>query len=127
MVMHFGRCEADGAGVRWVELNGEEVSGASVARGMAQLAHCAGFDLTNALAGEVEVFTDLFECARLAAIETEAQLEDFTLAFVERSQQAADLFGQQRCGCYFERRLRRAVFDYVAEFGVAVFSERLRK
>jgi hypothetical protein len=69
-----------------VDLNGEEVSGASVARGMTQLAHCTGFDLSNAFAGEVEVFTDLFECARFTAIETEAQLEDFTLAFIKRGQ-----------------------------------------
>ena len=89
---------------------------------MTQLAHSAGFDLTDALASEVEVFTHLFECAWFAAIEAEAQLEDLALAFVERGKQAADLFGEQRSGCYFERRLSRTVFDHVAEFGVAIFS-----
>jgi len=44
------------------------------------------------------MFSDLFERAGLAAIETKAKLEDLALAFVERSQQASDLVGQQRGG-----------------------------
>jgi hypothetical protein len=66
---------------------------------VAQLAHCTSLDLTNAFAREVERFTDFFERARLAAVETEAESEDFALALVEWSKQAGDLFGQQRrCG-----------------------------
>ena len=64
---------------------------------MTQLAHGASFNLSDALTREVEVFADLFERARLAPVETEAQLENFTLALIERSEQASDLLGEQ-CG-----------------------------
>ena len=73
----------------------EQVAGAGVARGVPQLRHGTGFDLANALAGEVEVLADLFERARLATVETEAQLEDLAFALVERGEQAGDLVGQQ--------------------------------
>ena len=72
---------------------------------MAQLAHRARFDLTNALAGEVESFADFFEGARLTAIETEAQSQDLSLTRVERGKQSIDFFGQEGGGCNFERRL----------------------
>ena len=71
------------------------------------------------------MLADLFERARLAAVETEAQLEDLPLALVERGQQAGDLLGQQRGGGDLERALGRAVLDDVAELGVAVLAQRL--
>src|SRR4029079_17154265 len=93
-------------------------------RRVAQLAHRPCLDLADALAGEVEVLPDLLQRAWLAAVETEAQLEDLPLALVERGEQAGDLLGQQRGGGHLERRLGRAVLDDVAELGVAVFPER---
>jgi hypothetical protein len=50
---------------------------------MTKLRHCTGFDLTNALTSEVEVFANFFESARFAAVETETKFEDLALAFVE--------------------------------------------
>ena len=70
---------------------------------------------------------DLFERARLAAVETEAQLQDLPLALVERRQQSGDLLGQERGGGHLERRLGRTVFDDVTEFGIAVFAQWLRQ
>ena len=46
---------------------------------MAQLAHRPRLDLADALTREVEVLADLFERARLAAVETEAELQDLDL------------------------------------------------
>ena len=51
---------------------------------MTQLRHCTGFDLTDALTGEVEVLANLFECAWLATVKAKAKLQDLTLALVER-------------------------------------------
>ncbi len=70
---------------------------------MAQLAHCARFDLANALAGEVEVFADFFERAGFATIEAETKFQNFAFALVERSEEALNLFGQQRSGRDLER------------------------
>jgi hypothetical protein len=51
---------------------------------VAQLAHCARFDLTNALTSEVEVFTNFFKGATFAAAtKAEAQTQDFAFTFVE--------------------------------------------
>src|SRR5581483_11520387 len=103
----------------------EQVACARVARRVPQLRHRACLDLADALAGEVEVLAHLFERARLAAVEAEAQLQDLALALVERGQQPGDLLGQQRGGGDFEGRLRGAVLDDVAELGVAVLAQRL--
>src|SRR4051812_3695235 len=94
--------------------DGEEVAGAGVARRVAQLAHRPGFDLADPLTGQVEVLADLFQRARLAAVEAEAELQDLPLTLVERRQQPGDLVGQQRRGGDLERALRRAVLDDVA-------------
>ena len=79
-------------------LDGEQVPGAGVGRGVAQLRHRPGLDLADPLTGQVEVLADLFERAGLAPVEAEAQLEDLLLTGVERRQQAADLVGQQGHG-----------------------------
>ena len=92
---------------------------------MTQLAHRARFDLTDALTREIEVFADFFESAGFAAVESETKLQDFTLTFVERRQEALDLFGEKSRGRDLEGRLGRTVFDDVAEFGIAVFAQRL--
>ena len=72
------------------------------------------------------MLADLFERARLAAVETEAQRRGSARS---RSSSGAssllDLVGQQRGGRDLERRLGRAVLDDVAELGVAVLAERL--
>ena len=71
---HRGRAGSDG----------QEVARAGVRRGMPQLGHGPRLDLTDPLAGQVEVLAHLLERPRLAAIEAEAQPEDLALALVER-------------------------------------------
>src|SRR5215217_7062866 len=120
-------CELLGLGLVAAASNSQEVAGAGVGAGVAQFAHRTGLDLADALTGEVEVLADFLERAGLAAVEPEPQREDLPLPLVERCQQLLDLVGEQRGGCDLERRLRRAVLDDVAEFGVAVFAQRLRQ
>ena len=88
---------------RVLESDRQQVACAGVARGVAQLAHRAGLDLSNALSREVERLADFFERARLAAVETEAQGENLALALVERREQTIDLFRQEGSGRDFER------------------------
>ena len=105
----------------------EKVACAGVARWMTELRHCPGFDLTNALTGEVEVFPNFFERARLATIETKAELQDLTLALIEWREQTADLIWKQRSRGDLEWGVSATILDDVAEFGIAVFTKRLRK
>ena len=56
---------------------------------MAQLRHGPGLDLADALPGEVEVLANLLERAGLTPVEAETQLEDVSLALVQRGQQVA--------------------------------------
>src|SRR5699024_11003785 len=51
----------------------QQVSGAGVGGGVAQLRHGPRLDLTDALAGEVEVLPHLLERARFPAVEAETQ------------------------------------------------------
>ena len=119
-------CRADLSGrARPGGSDGEQVAGAGVARGVPQLGHRPRLDLADPLTGEVEVLADLFQGARLAAVEAEAELQDLALALVERRQQPVDLERQEGGGGHLEGRLGRAVLDDVAELGVAVLPQRL--
>ncbi len=71
------------------------------------------------------MLADLFQSARLAAVETEAQLEDLPLALVEWRQQTSDLLREQSGGGDLERGLGRTVFDHISQFGVTVLAQRL--
>ncbi len=72
-------------GVRPIgRLDREQVASACVGRGVTQLRHGSGFNLTNALPGQIEVLTHLFQGAGLAPVKSEAKSEDLTLALVER-------------------------------------------
>src|SRR5438309_8750239 len=82
--------EAAGGG-----LNGEQVAGAGVAARVAELGHGPGFDLADALPGQVEVLADLFEGAGLASVEAETEAQDLALALVERAEELGDLLGQK--------------------------------
>ena len=70
---------------------------------MSQFAHGASLNLADALTGEIEVFSNLFEGARFTPVKTEAQLEDLSLTIIERSKQTVDLVRQQRRGGNLER------------------------
>jgi hypothetical protein len=73
------------------------------------------------------VFSDLFKGSRLSSVETKSKSENLTFTLIKRGQQTLDLFGEQ-CHCgNLKGRLCGTVFDDVTEFGVSIFSERLRK
>src|SRR5271155_4253492 len=88
--------------VSWARSDGQKVTGAGVGGGMAQFRHRPGLDLADPLAGQVEVFADLFERPGLTPVEAEAQPEDLSLPLVERREQPADLLGQQGHRGYLE-------------------------
>ena len=50
---------------------------------MAHLAEGLGLDLTDTLAGDLELAADFFEGAAVAVLEAEALFEDFALALGE--------------------------------------------
>ena len=66
------------------ELHREKVASASVARRMTQFAHRTSLNLTDALASQIERFTDFLEGSWLASVESEAQRENLTLTWIER-------------------------------------------
>src|SRR5438445_12720567 len=88
-------------------LDREQVACAGIGARVPQLRHRPRLDLADALTGQVEVLADLFERARLAAVEPEAQRQDLPLALVERCEQLLDLGGQERSGRDLEGRLGR--------------------
>lgn len=53
------------------------------ARGMTHFAEGLGFNLPDALAGYLKLFTHFLECAAVAVGETEAQLKHFAFALGE--------------------------------------------
>ncbi len=99
--------------------------GADVGRGVAQLRHRAGLDLTDALTGEAEVLGHFLERALATTVEPEPQAEDGALALVEHLEDLGDLAGQQRHRRRVERGRGVAVLDEVAELGVAVVADGL--
>jgi hypothetical protein len=64
----------------------EQILGAAVQSGVAQLGHGPRFDLAYPLSGEVEVGADIVEGAGLAAVESETQPKDLALALVEHEE-----------------------------------------
>src|SRR5688500_12214675 len=77
---------------------GEELAGAGVGGGVAELGHGPGLDLADALPGEVELVAHLLQRAGLAPVEAEAQAQDLALALAQGGQQAGQLVGQQCLG-----------------------------
>ena len=67
---------------------------------MTEFRHRTRFDLADPLSGQREEGADLFERARLAPVEAEAQLENLSFALVERFEEMGDLgpqHGRERC------------------------------
>src|SRR5882757_3182797 len=64
-------------------------------RGMAHFAKRLGLDLPDALARDPELLADFFERPRIAVAQTEAQFQDFPLAFVQAAQHVAQLALEQ--------------------------------
>src|SRR3954467_12551813 len=82
-------------------------------------------DLADALAGDAERLADLFEGARLAAGEPEAQLDHRTLALGKRRERRLDVGAAQRERRSLVGSLGVLVLDEVAELGVLLLADRL--
>src|ERR1700677_1721622 len=93
----------------------EQLAGAAVGGGMAELRHSSSLDLADPLPGQAEMLPDLVEGARLAPVQPEAQPEDLPLTLVQGDQHLGDLADEQGRGGRFERRDRGVVLDHVSE------------
>ena len=62
---------------------------------MAQFAQGFGFDLADAFAGDVVLFADFFQRARIAIDQAEAQFEDLAFALGQAIEDIAQLILQQ--------------------------------
>ena len=65
---------------------------------MSELGECFRFNLPNSFARDAERLTDFFQCLGLTAVETEAQSDDFLLAFRQFPENLADCIGQHHLG-----------------------------
>jgi hypothetical protein len=66
---------------------------------MADFLQPLGFDLTDALAGDVEALADFFEGAGLAVLEAEAEFEHFALALGQAAEGSRELGSENHAGC----------------------------
>tara|TARA_Y100001934_G_scaffold230226_1_gene277684 strand:+ start:118 stop:405 length:288 start_codon:yes stop_codon:yes gene_type:complete len=73
------------------------------------------------------VFSDLFKGSRLSTVKPESELQNFSLAFIQRSKQLGDLIGKPRNSCCFFWIFSISVFYNVSEFRVTIFSEGFRQ
>src|SRR5439155_25598382 len=72
---------------------------------------------------EVDQLADLVGSAGLATVETEAQREDVALTLVEYREELLDLGREHGPRRRLVGRLGPAVFDQVAELGLAIFAD----
>src|SRR6478752_7158709 len=92
-------------------------------RRVAHLAERFGLDLTDALAGDLELLADLLERAAVAVHEAEAQRKHAALALGERVEDVDDLFTEERERRHVVRVLGGLVLDEVAEAGVVAVTD----
>src|SRR5436190_7589397 len=91
---------------------------------MPQLPECLGFDLANALAGDAEFATDLFQRSLAAIVEPEAQRDDAALTLRQRTQHVVHGVAQQRLGCLLDWRDCLGILDQIAQLAVLVVADR---
>src|SRR5436190_18278296 len=82
-------------------------------------------DLTDALARHAEGAADLFERARLLALEAEAELDHLALSLRERLQRLLDVLTAERQRGLLVGRLGQLVLDEVAELRLLLLADRL--
>ena len=68
------------------------------AAGVAQFAQCLGFDLSNTLAGDIELFADFFQSVVGVHIDTEAHSQYLGFTSRQAGQNGAGCFGQAVVG-----------------------------
>ena len=90
---------------------------------MAQFAQCLCLDLANALAGDVEFFSDFFQRAAAAVLNAETQLEHFFLTGGQGAQHIHQLLLEQCERGGFAGFAGVFVGDEVAQMGVFFFTD----
>ena len=91
---------------------------------VAQLAQGLGFDLADALAGDLEALADFFEGVLGAVFEAEAHLDDALFARRERAQNLRGVLLEVDADDRLGGRNRLAVFNEVAEVRIFLFANR---
>src|SRR5690606_12138760 len=97
---------------------------ALAARRVTQLAQRLRLDLADALAGDLEVLTDLLEGVVGLLADAEAHAEHLLLARRERGEDLARLIGQVHRDHALARRDDALVLDEVAEVRVFLLADR---
>src|SRR5207302_10380654 len=92
--------------------------------GMAELAGRLRLDLADAFAGDAELLAHLFQGARAAVVEPEAQLEDLPLARRQGVEHPLQLLLQHRERGGLRRREGVLILDEVAEVAVLLLADR---
>ncbi len=91
---------------------------------MAHLPQSLGFDLTNTLTRDLELFAHFFERTTVPIDQAETKRQDATLALGEGVEDIDDLFAEKRESRHVVRIFRRFVFDEIAEAGVVAIANR---
>lgn len=61
---------------------------------MAEFSQGLGFNLSDALAGNIERLPNFFECVRASILEAKAHFKHFTLAVTKLTQDVLELFAK---------------------------------
>jgi hypothetical protein len=93
------------------------------AAGVTQLAQRLGFDLADALAGDLEALADLFQRVLAAVLEAEAHLDDALFSRGQCAQHLRRVLLQVDRDHRVGGRDRHAVFDEVAKVRVFLFAD----
>ena len=82
------------------------------------------FDLTDAFAGHIEVFSHFLESPCLAVFQPEAQLEHLSFSFRQSGQKFFDLLAEKDAAGGIIRRDGFMVFDEISQMGIFLFTDR---
>src|SRR5713226_1934570 len=94
----------------------------AAAAGMAQFAQGLGLNLTDALAGDVELFAHFLQRAAAAIVQAEAQLQHFALALGQAIQHIFHLLLEKLVAGGVGGSQRGMIFDEVAQVAVVLFA-----
>ncbi len=94
------------------------------ADGVLKLADGFGFDLADALAGDLEDAADFFEGVGVAVADAVAELDDLALAVGQRLEHLLDFVLEHLLGGDFDGVVGLLVLDEVAEVAVFRFADR---
>ena len=82
------------------------------------------FDLPDAFAGHIEVFSHFFESPCLSVFQPEAQLEHLSFSFRQPGQKFFDLLAEKDAAGGIIRRDGFMVFDEISQMGIFLFADR---